>query len=635
MAFLELNVLNNEATPVIGIDLGTTNSLAAVYQDGRPRILRPDGHPGNVPSVVYFEEGQPPIFGHDARLHAIEDPAGAIFSFKRFMGRGIKDVAADLSSVPFAATENEHGVLAFDVFGTKITPQELSAMILKQVSHVAGVALNNFAPLSAVLTVPAYFDDGQRAATRDAARLAGIDVVRIINEPTAASLAYGLDQKAIAEGKEGGHTIAVYDFGGGTFDVSILRIEDGVFRVLATSGDTHLGGDDLDRVLVDLALEELTSTLCEASGCLSAEDAADPMVRQALRMAAEQCKFELTDKPEATLEVHISDLNLNWRRKVTRKEFEKRAKGLFLRTLNACRTALADAELVASDIDEVVLVGGSTRIPAVRTMVESFFGLKPHTELNPEEVVALGAAVQAHVLAGGTRDILLMDVTPLSLGMETMGGAVSKVTLRNSPIPCQHTEGFTTYADNQTGIDFHIVQGERELAKDCRSLGQFKLTGIPPMPAGMPKVAVRFALDANGLLTVTAKEETTGNTATITVEPMNSLSDDELEGMLMASYEHAQEDFDASRLAGLKTEIGTMVQATARTIEAARSELDPETIADLEEAIAAAEAAAKTDDLAAVQRTRDELERATLPLAAVLMDSVAKKALSGKSLDDV
>lgn len=635
MAFLELNVLNNEPTPVIGIDLGTTNSLAAVYQDGRPKILRPDGHPGSVPSVVYFEPGEEPIAGNSARAHAIDNPAGAIFSVKRFMGRGLSDVAEDLSSIPFEASENENGVVTFDVHGTKYTPQELSARILRQVANVAGTALGNHAPLSAVITVPAYFDDAQRAATRDAARLCGIEVVRIINEPTAASLAYGLDQKALEEGTEGGHTIAVYDFGGGTFDVSILSIEDGVFRVLATAGDTHLGGDDLDRVLVDLALSELTSTLCEKSGTISAEDAADPVLRQALRLAAEKTKIELTERPSSTMHVQLAELNLNWRREITRAEFETLAKDVLMRTLDSCRSALADADLVASDIQEVVLVGGSTRVPAVRTLVESFFGQKPHTELNPDEVVALGAAVQAHVLAGGTRDILLMDVTPLSLGMETMGGAVSKVILRNSPIPCQHTEGFTTYADNQTGIDFNIVQGERELAKDCRSLGKFKLTGIPPMPAGMPKVAVRFALDANGMLTVTAKEETTGNTAEITVEPMNSLTDEELEGMLLDSYENAQADFDASRLAGLKTEIGTMVKATNRTIDQARGSLDPETVADLEDAMHAAETAAKTDDLKAVQAARDELERATLPLAAVLMDSVAKQALSGKGLDEV
>ncbi|MFT4709646.1 MAG: molecular chaperone DnaK (HSP70) [Planctomycetota bacterium] len=630
MAFLELNVLNNEPTPVVGIDLGTTNSLVARYHDGRPEILKPPGHPGTVPSVVFFEEGEEPRVGTDARTHAIADPGKAIFSFKRFMGRGLADVQEDLGSVPFPASENEHGVVSFDVYGKSYTPQELSARVLRQVAAVAGEAIGSHAPLSAVITVPAYFDEAQRAATRDAAHLAGIEVARIINEPTAASLAYGLDQKALTEAKEGGHTIAVYDFGGGTFDVSILSIEDGVFRVLATNGDTHLGGDDLDRVLVKLAIGEL-------QGQLSADQLASPVVHQALRLAAEKCKIELTNLPAGELHLSLPEYDLNWRREISRVEFEALSKSVMMRTLACCRSALADADLVASDIHEVVLVGGSTRIPAVRTLVESFFGQKPHTELNPDEVVALGAAVQAHVLAGGTRDILLMDVTPLSLGMETMGGATSKVILRNAPIPCQHTEGFTTYADNQSGIEFNIVQGERELAKDCRSLGKFKLTGIPPMPAGMPKVAVRFALDANGMLTVTAKEETTGNRAEITVEPMNSLTDEQLEGMLLESFENARADFDASRLAGLVTEIGTMLQASERGLATAGDELDPESLADLEEAMDAAREAREITEperVKEVEAVRDLFERATLPLAAILMDSVAKSALSGKGLDD-
>ena len=630
MAFLELTVLNNEPTPVVGIDLGTTNSLVARYHEGRPEILKPPGHPGTVPSAIYFEEGEEPRVGNEARAHAIAAPGNAIFSFKRFMGRGLADVAEDLGSVPFQATENEHGVVSFNVHGKGYTPQELSARVLRQVGAVAGEAIGSHAPLTAVITVPAYFDDAQRAATRDAARLAGIEVARIINEPTAASLAYGLDQKALSEGKEGGHTIAVYDFGGGTFDVSILSIEDGVFRVLATNGDTHLGGDDLDRVLVKLAISEL-------QGQLDAEQLASPTVHQALRLAAEKCKIELTNQPAGELHVNLPEHDLNWRREVTREEFESLSKSVMMRTLACCRSALADADLVASDIHEVVLVGGSTRIPAVRTLVESFFGQKPHTELNPDEVVALGAAVQAHVLAGGTRDILLMDVTPLSLGMETMGGATSKVILRNAPIPCQHTEGFTTYADNQSGIEFNIVQGERELAKDCRSLGKFKLTGIPPMPAGMPKVAVRFALDANGMLTVTAKEETTGNRAEITVEPMNSLTDEQLEGMLMESFENAKEDFDASRLAGLVTELGTMLQASERGLKVAQDQLDPESLADLEEAMDAAREAQQISEperVKEVEAVRDLFERATLPLAAILMDSVAKSAMSGKGLDD-
>ncbi|HKX45099.1 MAG TPA: Hsp70 family protein, partial [Planctomycetota bacterium] len=437
---------------------------------------------------------------------------------------------------------------------------------------VASRALGGAPVDRAVVTVPAYFDDAQRQATRDAARLAGIEVVRIVNEPTAASLAYGLDRR-------GEGTVAVYDFGGGTFDVSVLAIEDGVFRVLSTSGDTHLGGDDLDAELVALMLAELRPRV-------PADALEDRAFRQTLKLVAERCKIELSTRPRADLHVVSPELRLDWRRTVERAELETRIAPIVERTLDACRRALADAELAVEDVDEVVLVGGSTRIPAVRERVKSFFGREPHTELDPEEVVALGAAVQAHVLSGGTREILLLDVTPLSLGLETMGGAVAKVIQRNSPIPCQATEGFTTYADNQTGIDFNVVQGERELAADCRSLGRFKLSGIPPMPAGMPRVAVRFQIDADGLLSVSAKEESTGAAARIDVQPMNGLTDAEVEAMLRESYAHAQEDFDARRLADLKVELGTMVRATERNLPAVRARLDRESALDIDEALA-------------------------------------------------
>ena len=623
MGYIELNVLNNDRPDALplGIDLGTTNSLAAIFVDGAPQVVRHDGNNARVPSVIHFPRGGKPQVGKEARDQAVVDPLNTIFSIKRFMGRGLKDLQTELESLPYRASENDSGVVQLEIHGNKYTPEQLSALILMRVHDLACSAQEGIESTRAVITVPAYFDERQRQATRDAARLAGLEVLRIINEPTAASLAYGLDQR------DGG-TVCVYDLGGGTFDVSILSIEDGVFRVLATAGDTHLGGDDFDRELVQWLREQAGEKFGE-------ETLRDPAFQQAARLAAEHCKQELSSNPSAEFHLVVPDQNLHFRRRIDREEFETRITPLIARTLDSCRSALADAGLEPGDVDEVVLVGGSTRVPAVRAQVEEYFGREPHTELNPDEVVAIGASIQAHILTGGSREILLMDVTPLSLGLETMGGAISKIIDRNSTIPCQATEGFTTYADNQTGIDFNVVQGERELAKDCRSLGQFKLTGIPPMPAGMAKIAVRFHIDADGLLTVGAKEESTGKTAHIEIQPMNGLTDEEVESMLKASLDHAQEDFDQRRVADLKVEIGTMRHAIEKNMPMARENLDKESLADLDEAMAASDEALKSTDIEDVQAARDALEQASLPLAAALMDSVAKQALAGKSLSDI
>ena len=623
MGYIELDVLDSSPKRVvIGIDLGTTNSLPAIWKDGRPEVLRIEGEAALVPSVVHVKDDGTAIVGRSARARSLDDPAHTVHSVKRFMGRSLSDIDdADLARLPYGVSETERGLVQIEVRGKRFSPQELSALVLREVCAQATVAMDGAEVMSAVITVPAYFDDAQRQATRDAARLAGIEVLRIINEPTAASLAYGLDQR-----KEG--NVAVYDLGGGTFDVSILSIEEGVFQVLSTGGDTRLGGDDIDAALMDLVQAELEGSVPESVF-------ADPAYRQAARLASEKAKIVLSSKPETDLVLSLPELGVNVRRRITREEFDALITPLVERSLASCERALSDAKLTSDQIDEVVLVGGSTRVPLVRERVAALFGREPHTELNPDEVVAMGAAAQAEVLMGGSRDILLMDVTPLSLGLETMGGAAEKLIQRNSRIPCSVTEGFTTYADGQTAIDFHVLQGEREMAVDCRSLGRFKLTGIPPMPAGMARVGVKFHLDADGILTVTAKEESTGTIASIEVKPSHGLTEGEIETMLEQSYANARKDFDERRRVDLIAEIGTMLRHTEANLDTARARLDAESVEDLVEAIAAAKEAQRSDDLEEVQAARDVLDRATMPLATVLMDGVVKEAVSGKKLGEL
>ena len=606
---------------VVGIDLGTTNSLVAYVENGRPVVIRDKSGDALVPSVVSAAADGTIYVGREAQRRLLTEASRTVYSVKRFMGRGLDDVKDEARLLPFRVSGESSGVVRIGLGDREFTPPEISAFVLRELKrraeeHFAAQGVVDFEVDRAVITVPAYFNDAQRTATRDAGRIAGLEVLRIINEPTAASLAYGLDKR---------HTgvIAVYDLGGGTFDISILRVEDGVFQVLSTNGDTHLGGDDMDLLLTEKVLAEIREV--RQSGEFV----------QAVRKAVIQAKHELSDRDETEIRVGT------YRRKLTRRELEAMIRPLVERTLAPCRQALADAGLQPSQIDEVVLVGGSTRVPLVRQLVGDLFGRTPHSELNPDEVVALGAAVQADILVTGNREMLLLDVTPLSLGIETMGGVVSKIILRNSTIPATGSEMFTTGVDNQTAVDVHVLQGERELVADNRSLARFKLRGIPPMPAGMPRVQVQFQIDANGILSVTAAELRTSIEQTIEVKPSYGLTDEEVERMLLDSFEHAEADFAARLLIEARNEAETVITATEKTLRApefaeiARTELASSEQQKIESVLGGLKMVLGSTDRETIQKWTHALNDATRHLAEVVMNRSVQAALSGKSVDSM
>src|SRR5579863_8557059 len=609
---------------VVGIDLGTTFSLIAYLdaQTGAPKCIPGPYGSTLCPSVVSVDPDGKIIVGEPARAKLLTQPERTIYSVKRLMGRGVADVQQELKIFPFRIDPGSDNVIRVRLGEKSFTPPEISAFILRELKSWAEAYFKE--PVDrAVITVPAYFNDAQRQATKDAGRLAGLEVLRLVNEPTAAALAYGLHKQ-----KRG--RVAVYDFGGGTFDISILKListtEGDIYQVLSTNGDTHLGGDDIDNALLDLARKMIRAGLGQ-------ELDRHGEAIQALRKELIRAKHELSLQEKA--EVKYSAAGKAVAIEVVRADFDRLIQPIVARTMQPVRLALTDAKLQPAEIDEVVLVGGSTRIPLVRKTVGDYFGRAPHCELDPDQVVALGAAVQADILETGVKTMLLLDVTPLSLGIETMGGVVAKIIPRNSTIPASAQELFTTGVENQTGIDVHVLQGERELAKDCRSLARFQLK-VPPGPAGLARVEVKFLIDANGILQVAARDLKTDAHQVLEVQPSYGLSDDEIERMLEESIEFAEEDFANRQVIEARTEAETILNATEKTLHDPRSsELSAGERRSIDGAVSHLRSAMAGTDYKLMRQCIDELNQATMRFAEILMNSALQTAVQGKRLEDV